>query len=934
MSKRAISFIFLISFLLVGGLIALTFKKPPQSTAILPTLAQVPDMPSGGEAANNTILPTTQSLPSQTPGLDAELSATTTNNEPIAAPDVATETAKPVLLANAAITPSNTQNSQVMTLPIESVPNVVVVSLANEADRAAFVAQVQAQGGTITSKIDALNSFVVSLPQNMNAADLTQGITVANTEPDYYVVAANDPLMQSQYALDMIGAPQAWDAMPANTPPVVIAVIDSGVDANHPDLAGKIVAQHDFLQNDDIAQDEFGHGTEVSGIIAAAHNDIGIAGIAPNAQIMALRVLDASGRGRYSDVAAAIIYAADHDAKVINLSLGGANDSDLLRSAIDYAINKGLTVVAAAGNQGASQPMEPARYAPVIAVGAVDETGAVASFSNQGADVLAPGVNILTTILNNDYGVVSGTSFAAPMVSAGLSIGYTLPSNFEQTAVFKFADTISATPLPSAEAPHDLYFSGESIDEVMRQSHILSTPESSVPENDVSGQSAYNATAAVNWARSNISYPNRGVDWGSNPHYQYNRYCTNFVATSLNQGGLNTDPGWTGNQQLVQWMWYNQDQWEFRNLNELVPGDFVFYGYDVYNGNSSNWMDTDPTATGNGYQYGPNVNFQGWSRFAHVAFVTGSGLVSAWNAEYLDVSMTGWYTGGLNARLGIHIKSESSPSAPTNLAFSNATRTSLSLTWTDTSNNETGFYVKRRLLGGSFTTIATLGANVTSYVDTGVVCGTNYEYVVSSYNSAGVAQSAQVGRATLPCLPTVTLLAPAANATVTTNRPTLSWQAVPGATSYQLEIDAGTGPFLNMRTISLSSATLSYPLTFNLMSTNYKWRVRPIFGADIGDWSTRNFTVNDVNTVPSAWYYNTATPTITWTTVNNALDYQLTIDDGNPATPPLIINNIAGLQYAVPAQLDGSYTYAVRARLSATTFSASTPVDTFIVDVR
>src|SRR5690606_7584394 len=125
---------------------------------------------------------------------------------------------------------------------------------------------------------------------------------------------------------------------PADAPTVIVAVIDSGVCADHPDLAGRIAAGWDFVEDDDTAQDAFGHGCGVAGVIAANIGDaIGIAGVAPNAQVMPLRVLNAQGVGTYSDVAAAIVYAADHGAQVINLSLGGVNPSGVLEDAVNYA---------------------------------------------------------------------------------------------------------------------------------------------------------------------------------------------------------------------------------------------------------------------------------------------------------------------------------------------------------------------------------------------------------------------------------------------------------------------------------------------------------------------------------------------------------------------------------------------------------------------
>jgi thermitase len=174
------------------------------------------------------------------------------------------------------------------------------------------------------------------------------------------------------------------------------------------------------VQDDALPQDEFGHGTAISGIIAAnIDNQMGIAGIAPNVDILPLRVLNSQGIGIYSDVAAAIIYATDNGAKIINLSLGGVNASSLLQSAVSYATSRGVMVIAAAGNSGVEGALYPAAYPEVIAVGAVDSTLQRSSFSNYGpqVDIYAPGRDILATGKDGNYVRVTGTSFAAPHVA-------------------------------------------------------------------------------------------------------------------------------------------------------------------------------------------------------------------------------------------------------------------------------------------------------------------------------------------------------------------------------------------------------------------------------------------------------------------------------------------------------------------------------------
>lgn len=320
------------------------------------------------------------------------------------------------------------------------IPSQMVIRFKSTASEQEKMDYVRSFGGVVKKRIARINAFVVRLPKNMTTLPAPDPSIVEGVEQDYYIEALdlipNDPRYPEQWALPAIGAPSAWDELPADAPKVTVAVIDSGICASHPDLAGRIEAGWDFLENDDIPQDDFGHGCSVAGIIAANMNDsIGIAGVAPNAQIMPLRVLNGSGVGSYSDVAAAIVYAADNGAQVINLSLGGSNPSSMLENAVNYAISKGVIVVAAAGNNGTEGALYPAAYPDVIAVGSVDPNLQHSSFSNYGSqiDIWAPGRDILTTKRDGSYGLVSGTSFAAPYVAGAKAISYAEDRNLIMT---------------------------------------------------------------------------------------------------------------------------------------------------------------------------------------------------------------------------------------------------------------------------------------------------------------------------------------------------------------------------------------------------------------------------------------------------------------------------------------------------------------------
>jgi type VII secretion-associated serine protease mycosin len=231
-----------------------------------------------------------------------------------------------------------------------------------------------------------------------------------------------DPMRAQQWDFAKINAQKAWQKSTGAN--VVVAVIDTGVDATHPDLKGQVLAEYDVINSTTNAtsSDENGHGTHVAGTIAAdAGNEIGISGIAPHAKILPIRVLDKDGSGYMSDAATGIIYAADHGATVINMSLGSPEKVTAVTNAIAYARGKGVTVIAAAGNdrQAGSPTSYPAADPGVIAVSATDENDRIADYSNAGAyvDVAAPGSDILSTT-KGTYQSWNGTSMASPHVAA------------------------------------------------------------------------------------------------------------------------------------------------------------------------------------------------------------------------------------------------------------------------------------------------------------------------------------------------------------------------------------------------------------------------------------------------------------------------------------------------------------------------------------
>lgn len=306
------------------------------------------------------------------------------------------------------------------------------------------------------------NLVRLTLPPRQSRLDVEQKIRtwpdiVKWSEPTRYygLSLPNDPFLgteslwaqeEEQWYIPKIQANEAWDLTKGQS--IVVAVIDTGLDLNHPDLQGQWVKGYNELNPSSPPQDDQGHGTHVSGIISAAmNNQIGIAGIAPASKIMPVKVLDSSGNGDDMDVAVGIRWAADHGANIINLSLGeglnlaGSFDgSTYITEAVDYAQSKRILVVAAAGNDGVGTISYPAALPGVLSVAATTSENKLTDFSNYGLPLSleAPGDRILSTYpqaSSNGYEHLGGTSMASPMVSAVAALIWSANPTWTSTQV-------------------------------------------------------------------------------------------------------------------------------------------------------------------------------------------------------------------------------------------------------------------------------------------------------------------------------------------------------------------------------------------------------------------------------------------------------------------------------------------------------------------
>ena len=312
----------------------------------------------------------------------------------------------------------------------EHVPAQIIIGLVPKTDARKIATAVN---GTVLRELRELNAVLVGLPESssivgtIRKAQTISGVKYA--EPNYVYRAfriPNDPFFSSkQWGPQKINAPGAWD-VPTGSANSVVAVVDSGVSSTNPEFSGKLLTGTNCVSPGGITDDDNGHGTHVAGIAAAiGDNGIGIAGIAWAASILPIKVLDASGSGTNANVACGIQAGADFAASnpgmrvVENLSLGGPAYSQVIKDAVDSALQSNVLVIAAAGNDGKATVLFPAGYPGVMAVGATTPANERATFSTYGShlSVVAPGVDIYSTYLSGNFKYLSGTSMAAPHVS-------------------------------------------------------------------------------------------------------------------------------------------------------------------------------------------------------------------------------------------------------------------------------------------------------------------------------------------------------------------------------------------------------------------------------------------------------------------------------------------------------------------------------------
>jgi len=292
--------------------------------------------------------------------------------------------------------------------------NRKIITPKNQADTQRVTEIIEAQGGTVISTNQS--TIVVNIPEEQ-AEQISKALEEENITEDIevdhpiYVLAETD-----LWNLAKVDAPRAWEKTRGNG--IRVGIIDTGVDYTHPELSGRFAGGYDNVNEDNDPMDGHGHGTHVAGIIASSLNNTGVAGVSPEVSLYAYKAIADSGIGYTSDLIEALDYAIRDNIQTVNISIGTDQSSVALESKLNQAVNQGMVIIAAAGNTGGGAVMYPAAYDSVISVAATDNNDQFASFSSLGAEISAPGVNILSTAIGGGYTTLSGTSMAAPHVTA------------------------------------------------------------------------------------------------------------------------------------------------------------------------------------------------------------------------------------------------------------------------------------------------------------------------------------------------------------------------------------------------------------------------------------------------------------------------------------------------------------------------------------
>jgi subtilisin family serine protease len=565
-----------------------------------------------------------------------------------------------------------------------------------------------------------------------------------------------------------IDAPEAWDIVQSSSD-IIVAVIDSGIDKNHPDLSGNLIAGYDFIDYDNDPDDLNGHGTHVAGIIGAVgNNSRGVSGVGWAVKIMPLKVLDNNGEGAISDIIEAVTYADSHNAKIVNMSFSAsAYPQSLYDSMASYP---DILFVAAAGNSGSIVPEYPAGFdlSNIISVTATDQNDSLAYFSNYGStvSVAAPGTNILSTIPSFTTGVTYSGTYKVVYLSFGFeSINGADSRNAVMQKVLNFnsvtqSDKILLVDDDGGDSYENYYIAslqGYTFD-------VYTVPSGS------NGPffSTLNQYKLVIWFT--------GREFGDLIPITLTAFDQISLQAYLYSGGRLFLTGQEIGYEIGSTSFYKD------YLHAIyVTDDAIGTVYTGLNTFGDLFIDTSP-GTGDGAYYTRYVDaikplgsmpaffidYNDAYQFLDVTsmatpMVSGiAALVASYYGNFSADQIKGAILNSIDAKSSLQekiltggrvnaYKALTSLIPPSNLNATVQSETKILLTWTDNSSNESGFKIERKTgVSGVFAEIATVAANVTTYLDTGLLANTTYIYRIRAYDSTGYSSYSDEAVATTP----------------------------------------------------------------------------------------------------------------------------------------------------------------------------------------
>jgi len=369
-------------------------------------------------------------------------------------------------------------------VPEKYVPDRLLIKFKKDVSSAEKDKLLKENGASVLAEIKQIDVKIIKVPEQ--ALEKVQAAFAKNSlveyvEKDYILEPAaipNDPYYPNQWHLPAINAPAAWDITKGSSIP--IAILDTGVDPNHPDLQNKLTMGYNFYNNNNDWTDVCGHGTKVAGSAAAiSNNGLGVSGVAWNNPIIPIKITDSSCYGYYSSMINGIVYAADKGARVANISFQIFNGASL-SDAGKYMNEHGGWVVAAAGNTGILENYSENPY--IISVGSISSNGLVSSFSSYGpfVDFAAPGSSIYTTTTGGAYGYTSGTSFSSPIVSGVVALILSNNPSMNSQQVY---DALKNSAVDKGTAGRDNYYGWGVVDAygALLQNNPLPPPPDTTP---------------------------------------------------------------------------------------------------------------------------------------------------------------------------------------------------------------------------------------------------------------------------------------------------------------------------------------------------------------------------------------------------------------------------------------------------------------------